>query len=99
MDFSASLLHAKIAAVCPIVSVAIGDPNNAKTWRIDFNPAATPPQIAAAQAQLAAITPAALASAAGIVQAVVISDPLAAAKAQALAALPSAVGATAVKKA
>lgn len=90
--FNASLLHAKIAAFCPIDGVAIGDPNNPATWRIDFGASATATQIAAAKSQLALITPALLARADAAVQAAVaaIPDPLAGAKATALASLPTA---------
>ena len=87
---AASLLHAKIAAVCPIDGVAIGDPADVKTWRIDFAVGATPAQQAAAQAALAAITPASLAQADATVQAAAaaIPDPLATAKTQAISNLP-----------
>ena len=90
--FSASLLHAKIAAVCPIDGVAIGDPNNIATWRIDFAVSATPQQIAAAKSQLALITPALLTRADATIQAAAaaIPDPLAVAKQNALASLPTA---------
>ena len=88
---AASLLHAKIAAVCPIDGVAIGDPADVKTWRIDFAVGATPAQQAAAQAALAAITPASLAQTDAIVQAAAaaIPDPLAAARASAVSSLPT----------
>lgn len=89
MIYGASLLHAKIAAVCPIDGVAIGDPANAKTWRIDFSPSATAKQIASAQTLLAGITPAMLASAEAAVASAAASlpDPLASAKTSALTAL------------
>jgi len=89
-SFIPGLLHAKIAAICPIDGVSIGDPADVKTWRIDFAVGATPAQIAAAQAQLAAVTPTALAAADATVQAAAaaIPDPLAAAKAQAISSLP-----------
>ena len=90
--YAADLLRAKIASVCPIDGVAIGDYNDAKTWRIDFAVTATPAQIAAAQQSLAAITSASLVAADAIVQAAVVvaPDPLAAAKAAAVASLPNA---------
>lgn len=47
-------LHAALIAVCPILGVAVVDPNNRATWRIDFDAAATPAQQAAAQAALQA---------------------------------------------
>lgn len=92
MRYAASIIHTKIAALCPIDGAAIGDPTNAKTWRIDFAAGATSAQIAAAQAQLALITPALLAQADATVQAAAaaIPDPLATAKANALATLPTA---------
>ena len=95
--YAATVLHAKIAAVCPIDGVAIGDPADVKTWRIDFSVTATPAQISAAQKALAAITSASLAQADATMQAAAaaIPDPLATARASAIASLPSpAVGAT-----
>ena len=93
LSYMAALLHAKIASVCPIDGVAIGDPADPKTWRIDFAVGATPSQQTAAQATLAGITPAALAAADGSVQTAVRAtpDPLATAKASAIASLPTAV--------
>ena len=93
MLYGPSILHAKIAAVCPIDGVAIGDPANPATWRIDFAASATAQQIAAARAQLALITPALLAQADATVNAAVaaIPDPLATAKSNALTLLPTAV--------
>lgn len=92
ISVGASLLHAKIAALCPIDGIAIGDPANPATWRIDFAVSATATQIAAAKSQLALITPALLAQADATVQAAVaaVPDPLAAAKSNALASLPTA---------
>lgn len=92
MSYMTILLHTKIAAVCPIDGVAIGDPNNPATWRIDFGVSATAQQIAVAKSQLALITPALLARADATVQAAVAAqpDPLATAKANALASLPNA---------
>jgi len=83
------LLHTKLSAVCPIDGVAIGDPIDTKTWRIDFAVGATPAQQAAAQMLLAAITPMAFAAAdtTMLAAAAAIPDPLVAAKAQALASL------------
>ena len=95
MLYGPAAIHTQIAAVCPIDGVAIGDPADAKTWRIDFAVGATPAQIVAAQQALAAITPASLAQADATVQAAAaaIPDPLAAVKATALASLPKAVAA------
>jgi hypothetical protein len=58
MDAQAAiaLLHAKLAAVCPIDGVSIGDPLDRATWRIDFSANATPQQIAAAQTFIAGVT-------------------------------------------
>ena len=90
--FATALLHAAIAAACPIDGVAIGDPNDVSTWRIDFAVGATKQQQTNAQALLVKITPAALASADGSVQAAVVvqPDPLAQAKAAAIASLATA---------
>lgn len=89
----ALLLHTKIATVCPILGVSLGDLNDAKTWSINFDPSATKQQMDAATAALAAVTPAALASADALVTAAAntFPDPLAAAKAQAISALPTAL--------
>jgi hypothetical protein len=48
-----------IAAVCPIQGVAVVDPNDRATWRIDFDPSATDAQRQAAQAVLSAFDPSA----------------------------------------
>jgi hypothetical protein len=53
-------LHDSIAAVCPIVGVAVGDPANKATWRIDFAPSATASQQTAAQNVVASFDPNAL---------------------------------------
>lgn len=92
LGYSTLLLHLKIAAVCSIDGIAIGDPNNPKTWRIDFAVGATKQQQSDAQAALAAITPLALAAADAAVHtaAAALPDPLATAKAQALSSLPTA---------
>ncbi len=58
-----SALVGAIAAVCPILGVSVGDWTNKATWRIDFDPAATAPQIAAAQAAMQAFDPVAQQSA------------------------------------
>jgi hypothetical protein len=42
-------LHDAIAAVCPIEGVAVVDPVDSSTWRIDFAPEATEEEKAAAQ--------------------------------------------------
>ncbi len=56
-------LHDKISAICPIDGVSIGDPQNKSTWRVDYSQGATPQQIAAAQAVVAAFDPSAPTSA------------------------------------
>lgn len=91
-QYSTQALYAKIVAACPIDGLAIGDPAAPKTWRIDFSENATPQQIAAAQAQLAAVTPQVLAAADATVQtaAAALPDPLSTAKAQAISSLPTA---------
>ena len=50
-------LHRAIAAACPILGIAIADPDDKATWRIDFDPSATEPQREAAQAALQAFDP------------------------------------------
>ena len=50
----ASILHAKIQSVCPIIGVSVGTPIDKSTWRIDFKPEATVQQQADAQAVVAA---------------------------------------------
>ena len=57
-DF-ASKVHAVVAAVAPIASVAIGRRDDNSTWRIDFRPEATDAQRLAANAALAAYDPSA----------------------------------------
>lgn len=52
-----SALHAAVSAVAPIVGVSIADPHDKSKWCICYQPAATPEQIAAAEAVLAAFTP------------------------------------------
>lgn len=42
-------LDKAVRAVAPIDGVAVGDPADKKTWRIDFMPTATKTQMAAAQ--------------------------------------------------
>ena len=95
LSYMATILHAKVSAVCPIDGVSIGDPTDPKTWRIDFSVGATPAQMATAQAALATINPAALATADNSIKAaaaaIVVIDPLATAKASAIASLPTAV--------
>ena len=95
LSYMATLLHAKIASICPVDGISIGDPADSKTWRIDFAVSATPAQMAVAQAALAAITPTALTTADNSIKAaaaaIVVIDPLATAKTQALASLPTAV--------
>lgn len=49
-----SVLDERIQAVCPIDGVAIGDPADKDTWRVDFKPEATAEQRAAAAAVMAA---------------------------------------------
>lgn len=53
-------LHNALAAVCPIQGVAVADPADRSTWRVDFDPSATATQQAAAQSALAAFTPKAI---------------------------------------
>jgi hypothetical protein len=53
-------LNNAVAAVCPIDGLAVGDPADKATWRIDFDPSATDQQRQAAQAALAAFDPATL---------------------------------------
>lgn len=50
----ANLLYVlnKINAVCPGCELSVGDWSNKATWRIDFQPSATPAQRAAAQAAI-----------------------------------------------
>ena len=55
-SLSARLLHDKVASVCPIVGLAIGDPADRSTWRIDFSPSATSTQISDANALIASLT-------------------------------------------
>ena len=46
-------LHAAIVAVCPIDGVAVANPSDRSTWRIDIRRSATPDQIAAAKSVVA----------------------------------------------
>jgi len=46
-------IASQIKAVCPIDGLAVIDPNDTLTWRIDFDPAATQPQRDAANSLLA----------------------------------------------
>ena len=91
MLFANLLLHQKIAAVCPIVGVAIGDPTNPATWRIDYDPSATPAQQQAAQNAISAVTTTSLAQADAEVQAAAaaLPNPLASALASAVSSLPT----------
>src|SRR5690606_25589695 len=41
-------IHEAVAAVCPIVGVSVGTPNDKSTWRIHYAPDATDEQRAAA---------------------------------------------------
>jgi len=50
-------LHEAIAAVCPIVGVSVGDPDDKNTWSIDYAPEATQDEKDAADAVLAAFDP------------------------------------------
>jgi hypothetical protein len=52
-------LHDSISAVCPIDGIAIGDPEDKSTWRLDFQPDATEEQRAAAAAIMEGFDPAA----------------------------------------
>ncbi len=49
-------LHAALAAVAPIDGVSIGEPGDKATWRIDFAEAASPAEMAAAEAVLGSWT-------------------------------------------
>lgn len=42
-------VHNAVAVVCPIFGISIGDRNVKATWRIDFNPIATPAEQTMAQ--------------------------------------------------
>jgi hypothetical protein len=54
IDFTLpALLHAHVAAVCPIDGVSIGEQDDRTTWRIDARPEATAQEREAAQAALA----------------------------------------------
>lgn len=57
IDPRPAALHRKIAAVCPIDGVSIGDWSDKKTWRISVYDAATDSQKAAAQAVIDAFDP------------------------------------------
>jgi hypothetical protein len=50
----AGTLHAKVAAVAPIVGVSVGSVDDKATWRIDFDPKATDAQRKAARAVITA---------------------------------------------
>lgn len=52
--------HRALAAVCPIVSLSLKDRFDKSTWRVEFDPAATVEQRAAALAALDAFDPASL---------------------------------------
>ncbi|MBV9861876.1 MAG: hypothetical protein JO267_06985 [Alphaproteobacteria bacterium] len=54
LDDTALRLYQAVAAACPIEGVAIGDPADKATWRIDFAPRASAAQREAAAAVLAA---------------------------------------------
>ena len=41
MPATARSLHQAVAAVCPIHGVAIGNPDDKNTWRIDYHSNAT----------------------------------------------------------
>lgn len=43
------VVYNAVAAVCPVNGVALIDPANSATWRIDYDPSATPAQQTAAQ--------------------------------------------------
>lgn len=55
-DFPILALDAQLRALAPVVSVSIGDPADPKTWRVQFDLSATPDQVTAANAALAAFT-------------------------------------------
>jgi hypothetical protein len=98
MIYAPGILHAAIAAVCPIDGVYIGDPTNPATWGF-WPSSATPPtpaQLQAANALLAQVTPASLAQADAtiVTAAAAIPNPLASAQTMALTQIvpPNAVG-------
>ncbi len=51
------VLHDAVAAVCPILGVSMGNPNDKSTCRIDFAPSATPAEQQAARAVVAGFNP------------------------------------------
>jgi hypothetical protein len=51
--FDMTYLHDQIAAVCPILCLTVGDPNDKTTWSIAYDPSATAAQQQAAQSVLA----------------------------------------------
>lgn len=53
-DINALGLHQAVAAVAPIEGVAIGNPDDRSTWRVDFTPTASEDQRKAAMAVLTA---------------------------------------------
>lgn len=55
-EVRAVALHERIAAICPITGVSIGDPADKRTWRVDFGPGSTPQQRADAAAVITAWT-------------------------------------------
>lgn len=58
MNEFAAIVDEAIRAVCPEVDgVSIGDVNNRATWRVDFRPAATAQQRAAAQTVVNTVDP------------------------------------------
>lgn len=57
MNTLSTRLDIAIRAVAPIIGVSIGRVDDRETWRIDFEPAATEEQRAAAQVVLEAIDP------------------------------------------
>jgi hypothetical protein len=61
MEISASDIHDAIAKVCPIRGIKIGNLNDKGTWIVDYDPAASAPQRAAAL---------------GVIQAVDVSVPI-----------------------
>ena len=52
---TAALVHAAVAAVCPIHGVSIGRKDDKGTWRIDFQASATDEQRQAAMLAISAL--------------------------------------------
>mgnify|MGYP001228375831 CR=1 FL=1 len=55
-DKAATVLHSRVAQVCPIEGVSMGSFSDKQTWSITYSQGATPEQQAAAQAVLSVET-------------------------------------------